>query len=456
MNHFFSRLGADSPEILSGCSQKAQIDSSATAQTLLLPMLIWTGGGLATAAMMQASFIVCVVAAAASGAIILLLDRGVLVFLSRKGRSSVGIAARVLIAFTASLIFAHPPVFFFARGLLDREHERVRQADIEAHRKELAPQIDKARKRVADEISVATSVATAAVNTWKAKDEELKKARALKEYWMTFADHEARGWISGVEGEKGRYRRAKELADSNDQLAKTLATEAEAALKAMETAQAAFGDALKAAGADAEVARLERELAGVSETIRARQSGDLLSNYDALHHLIVRGWQSGSYSLAIAYAVISITLLGLEITPLLLKLGATSGEHGIKIAELQFKAEKDFENFTALYPTLSLKLTEHRINAEIGIEALRIDESLALDRLRAPRRLARAIVIEKSEVFEMAGDLVRRVPKNAPPEHREFAEQLARQLVENFMGEVQSVLSRGKSPGAGPAAAPAA
>ena len=129
--HLFSRLGGDSPQLLDECSEKERINSGILGTTLLIPMALCFIGGWATAWMLKAPPIVCGVAGGVCAALIGVLDRGMMAHLSRKGRSALGLLARLILAFAASLIFAHPAVFLLANGVLEREIESAQNQSIE-------------------------------------------------------------------------------------------------------------------------------------------------------------------------------------------------------------------------------------------------------------------------------------------------------------------------------------
>ena len=116
MKHFriFSQLGCDSPQLLDQCSEKERINSTSQGATLLLPLIIWFCGASATALMMKATPVVAAIAGTVAGLFILIADRGMMAYLSKKGSRFLGIAARLLLAFAGSLVFAHPAVFFLA------------------------------------------------------------------------------------------------------------------------------------------------------------------------------------------------------------------------------------------------------------------------------------------------------------------------------------------------------
>ena len=447
--HLFSRLGGDSPQLLDECSEKERINSSILAMTLLIPMTLWFIGGWATAWMMQAPPIGCGIAGGVCAASIGVLDRGMMAYLSRKGRSVFGLLARLILAVSASLVFAHPAVFLLANGILDREIEAAQNQIIESRKSEIGPELGQARQRVATNISALREAAMTAEAAWKVKDGELRESRAGTAKSMKEADDEARGLRGSPRGESTDYRRAMSIVAANQMRETTVAAEAESALKQMESARSDLRDALSNAAKDAEVVRLERDIDIAATAIRAQNHGDPFSRFEALHRLILRDWKEGKYSLGIAYIVVCVVLLGLELVPLGFKLGSRGGEHSLKVEALQFKAEQDFENLRQVYPALSMQTMQLRLEAEAQKESLRLGHDVIMDSVRAHRCLARSTMLEKAEVFEMAEDVMKRVPKKARPEHREFAERLAKQLIDGFLASIESALKRVHPQGAG-------
>lgn len=454
--HLFSRLGGDSPQILDECSEKEGINSGILGMTLLIPMTLWFIGGWATAWMMKAPFVACAIAGGVCAVLIALLDRGMMAYLSRKGRSVLGLFARLLLALAASLVFAHPAVFLLANGVLEREIESVQNQTVEARKREVGPQLDRARQRVAGGIVALRQCVNSAEAAWKMKDAELRETRAQTGKWLKEADDEARGLRGSLPGEKANYNRAMVIVAESKKREGALVAELEAAKKRMETAQCDLRDASGRADGDPEVVRLELDLAAASSAIRSQNLGDPFSQFEALHRLIARDWLEGKYSLGIAYAVVCVVLLGLELVPLFLKMGAARSEHGLKVEGLQFKAEQDFENLRQVYPAVSMELMQLKLRADAQKESLRLDHEVIMDNVRSHRRLARSIMLEKAEVFEMAEHVMSRVPRKARPEHREFAERLAKQLIDGFLASIESALKRMPTPSAGESPAAAA
>jgi len=454
--YLFSRFGADSPELLEECSEKECINSGILGMTLIIPMLLWFAGGWATAWMMRAPLVICAVAGGFCALVIALLDRGMMAYLSKKGRSALSLLARMLLAFAASLIFAHPAVFLLANGVIEREIESVQNQTIEARKKEIGPQLDRARQRVAGSIVALRQCANSAESAWKMKDEELKETRAQTGKWLKEADDEARGLRGSLPGEKANYNRAMAIVGESKKREAALVAELESAKRRLETAQADLRDASNKAASDPEIVRLELDLASASSAIRSQNLGDPFSQFEALHRLIAREWLEGRYSLGIAYIVVCVVLLGLELVPLFLKMGATRSEHGLRVEGLQFKAEQDLKNLQQVYPALSMELMQLKLRADAQKESLRLDHELIMDNIRSHRRLARSIMLEKAEVFEMAEQVMSRVPRKARPEHREFAERLAKQLIDGFLVSIESALKRVRPPDAGESSASAA
>lgn len=444
MKHFriFSWLGCDSPHLLDQCSEKERVNSTSQGATLLLPLVIWFCGASATALMMKATPIVAAIAGTVSGLFILIADRGMMAYLSKKGNRFLGIAARLLLAFAGSLVFAHPAIFFLAKGVIEKELLSEKTSAIEARRQEIMPQLDKARVRLASTVAAMREQAAAAQSVLLAKEAELRDVRAQQDQWLKEADAEALGKRSGVPKEGPEYRRLMGYVASKEDKEKTLVTEVGAAHEQWERAQSALEQGLKNADNDVEVTHLQAEFDQASSAIRFRDDSDPFSQFEALHTVMARYWQRGSYSLIIAYVTMCVVVLGFELIPLCLKMGNKGTELGLKVEEIQFKAEQDFENLKQVYPTISMQMVQAKLHTEAQKESLRLDYELIMDSVRAGRQLARNIMIEKAEVFEMTEDMLRRVPKKARPEHREFAELLARQLIDNFLKSVQSAMRR--------------
>ena len=442
---FLSRLGGDSPELLNDCSEKERMNSGMMGATLLLPVLIWSVGGAATAWMMGGGMVVCLVTGGVCGGAILIADRGMMAWMSRKGRSPLGVVGRLVLALAGSTIFAHPGVFLLGKGVIERELEEVRQQAIEARKAEITPQLDAVNVRLGHRVDDERAQLAAATGAVISKDGELAKNREQLDYWRRLADAEGAGKRSGIEGFKQRWQHI--MDDNVAPLAgreRVLQEELEDARKTAAKAQESLALVQDAVRNDPDRQRLEHDLHTASEAIRKQNFSDPLSRYEALHKVMARQWATGNYSLGLAYGVGCLFLLGLELLPLGLKLGGR-GEHVLKVEELQFKAEQDFATLREVYPELSMQLTRLRLQAEARREEIRLDYEAIMDRVRASRQLARSIMLEKAQVFEMAADTLARVPRKARAEHREFAEVLTKELIESFLRSVESAM-RSASP----------
>jgi len=438
----FSRLGGDSPELLEQCSEKERMNSTSQGATLLLPMIIWFCGASATAQMMKAGTGATLMAGLVAALFILLADRGMMAYLSKKGSRLLGILARLLLAFAGSLVFAHPAVFFLAGGVIEKELLSDKQSAIEARRQEILPQLDKARERVAALTDTLRQQAVSAQTVLQAKEAELREVREQQDQWLKEADDEALGKRSGVKSEGPEYRRLMGYVAKTQEREQTLIGEATTARQQWERAQAALEGGMKDGINDNEIKRLQAEFEQASNAIQLRDDSDPFSQFEALHTVMARHWQRGSYSLVLAYLIVCVTVLGFEIIPLCLKIGSKSSEVGLKVEEIQFKAEQDFDNMKQVYPTISIQMMQNRLNAEARKENLRLEHETAMESVRAARQLARSIMLEKTEVFAMTEEMLRRVPEKARPEHRQFAEMLAKQLIDSFLASVQTAMCR--------------
>ncbi|MBL9151859.1 MAG: DUF4407 domain-containing protein [Verrucomicrobiales bacterium] len=438
----FSRLGGDSPQLLEQCSEMERMNSTSQGATLLLPIIIWFCGASATAQMMKAGITATLVAGAVAALFILLADRGMMAYLSKKGSHLLGIMARLLLAFAGSLVFAHPAVFFLAGGVIEKELLADKQSAIEARRQEIIPKLDKARTRLAASIDAHRQQAAATQSVLQGKEAELRGVRAQQDQWVKEADDEALGKRSGVPTEGPEYRRLMGYVTMSQEREKTLIGEVATAREQAARAQTALEEGMKATLNDPEIDRLQAEFDQASSAIRFRDDSDPFSQFEALHTVMGRHWERGSYSLVFAYLIVCGTVLGFEIIPLCLKMGNKGTELGLKVEEIQFKAEQDFDNMKQVYPPLAMQMMQARLHAETQKESLRLEHEIVMDNVRAARQLARSIMLEKAEVFEMTEDMLRRVPKKARSEHRQFAELLAKQLIDSFLASVQTAMRR--------------
>ena len=438
---FFSRLAGDPQSVLRTLSEKARIESSTIGATLTLPMVIWAAGGFATASMMNAPLAGCLITGATLAALILILDRGMMSLASKKGRRGIGVTLRFILAFAGSLVFAHPAVFYVARGVIDRELAAEQQTAVEARKAKIAPQLEQARERLAKNLTVMQNAAGGAQTALEEKAKALQETRAKVTEWTKTADDEARGFRPDGQGkaiaDEGRnYKRA---TTNRDQFSKTeaaLKDEVEAAQQSAKATQAALLNANAAAAKDPEVLRLEEDLTLALQQIRGTAYSDPFSRFEALHHVMARNWQGGSYSLCIAYIVVCLVLMLMEIVPLWLKLSNGGGELGLTLDQQQFKAEQDTENYKTAYPTFSMDLMQHRLRCEAYREQLKLDNDLAMDRVRVPGERVRLIMTEQAHVFALAEDVMRRGAKTKRREHQEFTERLALQLIAAFQRAV--------------------
>lgn len=442
MNPFsiFSRLGGDPQSTLKNCSEKAKIDSASQGATLILPMVIWGAGGFATAHMMNAGLLACVVTSVCLSVIILILDRGMMSYVSKKKRSSLGIVARFVLAFAGSVVFAHPAVFIIAKGLIERELTSEVERAVEARKSEIEPQLASARKRLSESTSILRDSASAAHSSVVQKNEELKAAREAVARWTKEADDEAKG-LRGTFGKKGEgtdFKRAERYRDEAKITVTNLEMELARAQQNSESTQKALTVAVAGNDVDPEIKRLENDLASALGKIRGHDQGDPFSRFEALHTVIARDWSAGSYSLGLGYIIVCLVLLGFEVIPICLKLGAGDGELALALELQQFKAEQDNANYKEVYPTLSMAMTRNRLQVDAYREQLRLDNELAMDRVRVPAERTRSILLEQAQVFELADELLRRGAKSKNPKFAQFSESLANQLIESFQKAVET------------------
>ena len=448
MNPFsiFSRLGGDPQGPLQNCSEKARIDSASQGATLLLPMIIWGAGGFATAQMMNASLFGCAVTSVSLAIIILILDRGMMSYVSKAKRSSLGIIARFVLAIAGSVIFAHPAVFFVAKGVIERELTSEVEKAVETRKSEIEPQLAEARKRLSASAAILRDTASAANIAFVAKNEELKAAREAVARWTKDADEEANGrrGSSALEGEGPRFKRAEKYKEEAKITVKNLESELAGARQASDSAQKALTAAMVSKENDPEIKRLENDLGLALGKIRGHDQGDPFSRFEALHAVIGRNWAAGSYSLGMGYIIMCIVLLGFEVIPVCLKLGAGSGELALVLELQQFKAEQDNANYKEVYPTLSMAMTRHRLQIDAYREQLKLDNELSMDRIRVPAERVRLILVEQAQVLKLADDLLRRGEKSKNARNAEFSESLSNQLIDAFQRAVETEMGSDK------------
>ncbi len=448
MNPFsiFSRLGGDPQGSLRDCSEKARIDSASQGATLLLPMIIWGAGGFATAHMMNAGLIACFVTSMSLAIIILILDRGMMSYVSKAKRSSLGIIARFILAIAGSIVFAHPAVFIVAKGVIERELTADVENAVEARKSEIEPQLAEARKRLASSAAILRDTASAANIAFIEKNEELKEARKAVERWTNAADDEANGLrgSSALQGEGTKFKRAEKYKNEAKLTVKNLESELANARKASHSAQQALTSAIVLKVNDPEIRRLENDLNLALGKIRGHDQGDPFSRFEALHAVIGRNWAAGSYSLGVGYIIVCIVLLGFEVIPVCLKLGAGGGELALLLELQLFKAEQDNANYKEVYPTLSMAMTRHRLQIDVYREQLKLDNELSMDRIRVPSEKVRSILVEQAQVFKLADDLLRRSEKSKNVRNAEFSETLSNQLIDAFQRAVEAEMGSGK------------
>lgn len=438
----FSWLAGDPQGELQSCSEKARIDSSTLGATLLLPAVIWGAGAFASAHMMQSGMIPAIVAAAIVAILVLVLDRGLMSYLGKARRSWSGVFARVMLAALGSIVFAHPAVFFVARGLIDRELDSQAETAIEMRKSEIVPQLARVRERIEGSTETARVALQLANRTFQEKDAEMREARADVARWRNEADLEARG-MRGTHGKKGEgsdYNRAIGFKEEAQARVSDLQGELSELMQAKEAAAGALARSFEEGRNDPELVRLENDLGLAVGKIRGRELGDPFSKYEALHQLIARNWKDGSHSLGIGYIVACLLLLGLELTPLALKMGAGGGELAIATGRLQFKAEQDDECYRAVYPSVAAEMIRSRLQLQMEREKMELENQLAMDRIRKPAALTRGMLVEQDQVYALIDGMMKNVRK-ASDERKDAAKRLADRLLDAFDHAVEAEMN---------------
>ena len=435
----FSWLAGDPQGVLRSCSEKARIDSSILGATLILPTVIWGAGAYATAHMMGAAMIPAFIAAAVIGILVLILDRGMMAYLAKSNRSWVGIVSRAMLAVLGSIAFAHPAVFFLARGLIDRELASQSESAIEMRKAEIVPQLKLARERIDRNAGVARDALQLANKAYQDRDAGLREAHAEVVRWRNEADLEGRGvrGTAGKVGEGPNYDRAITFGDEAKARVLVLQDDLAKLGRSKEEAARALVRILEEGKSDPEVVRLESDLSLALGKIRGHEVGDPFSQYEALHQVIARNWKDGSYALGVGYMVACLLLLGLELTPLALKMGAGGGELAIATGQLQFKAEQDAECYCTVYPGVAAEMTRSRLQLEMEREKMELENQLAMDRVRKPAALTREILAEQDQVFQLVAEILKNVRK-ASEERKAAAERLADRLLDAFDRSVEA------------------
>lgn len=442
MKNPFSILGADSHDILSECSEKERMNSARIGATMLLPFFLWALGAGATAWMIGGGTVAITVSGLAAGLLIFIADSGIIAKASSGRGSALGIAGRGALAVVGALVFAHAGIFPLARGLIDQEVERTKLTEIEAAKEKIIPQMDAVQERLAKQTATYHQQVADTQAALVAKNAELATLRTELNKWRAEADAEGNGKRSGKVGFEGRW---KHLMDDQvkplEGREKVMQDEQEAAAKALKAAQEQVLAADKAAADDPELTHLQKELEAATSAVRTQEHLDPLSCYKALHRVMHREWEAGDYTLTIGYGCVCLLLLGFELLPLGLKLNS-KGEHSLKVRRLHFKAEQDYSNYIQAYPVVGMQLMQVRLRHEAHREELKMEHDQIMEEIRSARHLARSIMLEKAEVFGMAEEMLARVPKKAREEHKEFAQLLAKQLIENFLRSVDAAMRR--------------
>lgn len=442
MKNPFSNLGADSHEILSECSEKERMNSARIGATMLLPFFLWALGAGATAWMIGGGTVAITVSGLAAGLLIFIADSGIIAKASSGKSSVLGIAGRGSLAVVGSFIFAHAGIFPLARGLIDQEVERTKLTEIEAAKEKILPQMKAVQERLIKQTATYHQQLADAQTALVSKNAELAGLRTELNRWRAEADAEGNGKRNGKEGFGERWKRL--MADQVMPLEareKIMQAEQEAAAKAVNAAQEQVLAADKAAADDPGLVHLQKQLEEATGAVRAQKHLDPLSCYKALHRVMHREWEAGDYTLTFMYVCLCFLLLGFELLPLGLKLNS-KGEHSLKVRRLHFKAEQDYANYIQAYPAVGMQLMQVRLRHEAHREELKMEHDQIMEEIRAARHLARSIMLEKAEVFGMAEDMLARVPKKAREEHKEFAQLLAKQLIENFLRSVEAAMRR--------------
>lgn len=409
---------------------------------MLLPFFLWALGAGATAWMIGGGIVIIPVSGLAAGLLIFIADSGIIAKASSGRNSVLGIVGRCALAVVGSFVFAHAGIFPLAKGLIEQEVERTKLNEIEAAKEKIIPQMVAVQERSAKQTTTYHQQVANTQTALVAKNAELTALRTELNKWRAEADAEGNGKRSGREGFGERWKRLMEdQVKPLEAREKVTQAEQEAAAKALKAAQEQVFAADNAAADDPELVHLHKELEEATGAVRAQKHLDPLSCYKALHRIMHREWEAGDYTLTFMYACLCFLLLGFELLPLGLKLNA-KGEHSLKVRTLQFKAEQDYSNYIQAYPVVGMQLMQVRLRHDAHREELKMEHEQIMEEIRAARHLARSIMLEKAEVFGMAEEMLARVPKNAVEEHKEFAQLLAKQLIENFLRSVEGAMRR--------------
>ncbi|MEX1362805.1 MAG: DUF4407 domain-containing protein [Nannocystaceae bacterium] len=433
--------------MLGDCSEGEQVRSAILGATLLIPMAIWGFGAGTIAHMMGANAWVSLFAGAGMAVCILVMDRGLMAYLSSKGRTRTGIAARILLATAASAILAHPPTLLFADGVIEDELLQKKQTLSQQTLAPLQRELADARVPVDQEVErLRTSLDAATKTAANAASERAGIEKALRDNHKE-ADDEALGKTGNGQGEGRRYKRLmrerEELSRQDSEL-KDRVDVAKARVDKLESSLAVGMTATTET-----ITRLTEEIDSVRQEIEDVNHSDPLSRVVALHGAIVRGARNGDYSLAVVYLLICGVLLGLELLPLVIKLGFKKGELAMAFQRENFRAETDIHNFKENYPIHSREMAGVEFEQLTRRKRQQLEHDLDLDLLEGRLQFichhGERIMDRMEDVWALADKLQARGMRQRPDDTGPV--MLGQRLVDRFYNAAREELSVSQSTG---------
>ena len=432
----FCWLGGYCNHELAKCRPIQRTKASGVSATLFIPACIWGVGAWATTTMMGLPLHYGVISGILAGAMVMLMDRAMLVSMGSHRRSVLGIGFRCVLAFLGSLVFAHPLILFFAGGVITEELDRNRQAQLASIEAQYAPQLAAAKAPLAQSIASLRDSEKEAADLVSRILTDLTTTRESLQAMRAEADKESTGKRTGVEGFGQRYNKIKEDQIKPLELREAeLQTQFQTAQEKLSAASAAKAKTITdGTKDDPAIGAILTEWETARSHVEKQEHLDLFSRFAALDRVLLARWQSGDYGLGMGYLIICGFLLLAELIPMLVKFSCSDDEYHTRVNADEFHT-------TQIYPRISAVTTTNRMQHEATLEELRWDNQVRMEQGDSYLDLANRVLARKEDALRMAEDTLRRIPGDALPEVRAFAERMAQRILDGYFAHADRIMA---------------
>lgn len=424
-----ARLGGESPALLAQCGERTRLKASATGASLLVPVIIATGGSSYLLWLTSGHLPVAIVGSMLWGLIVLLIDLVLLRTLARSQNKPIGMLLRVSFAVVASAIFAHPLLLFAFQDAITLHLEEEREAALTRIDNKTEDRIEQLRSQQLPELENERT----RLNRLREQGQPLQQSLAQIEIelqdWREKLDQEInglRGSQTAGDGEIAAQIRQDYItpltARSND-LRRDIADNRRDLVRAEQN----LSRLLESADQTPEIAAARLERAQERKKVNAQSRNGILLRFDALYAL-----KKDNRHIASAYWSLCLLLVLAELTPLVAKTLSPVDEADLLAWREHYRAQVDYESFCEQYPSYSASLQGEALRLEHEQTLLTNERSLAYDQLSSTRLFALHAFAEKDALFTVIDEHLEKAQKSGEPQQIRITQSLCARLLNDF------------------------